>query len=80
MLAVVVVSALKRTLPPYYGMSFDFLGYGSWIFAKGTGNADITHFVIQRILNEMSVSVSQMFILFHSRYLLNPGHSRKRIA
>ena len=76
----VVVILSKATVPPLDAVCFDFLGDGGRILAKRVGNAGITHFVIQRILDEMPVIIGQMFVLFHARYLLNPRRSRKRIA
>jgi hypothetical protein len=78
--AVVVISPIKDSLPPYDGMGFYLLGYGGWILAKDICNIGIGHLVVQRILDDFSFLSSQVFILFHPRYLLNPRRSRKRIT
>ena len=60
------------------GMGFDFLGYGRWILAKGIGNTGISHFVVQRILDDFTVLSSQVLILFHSQSLLKTEMQQKK--
>ena len=79
-LAVVVVSTVESTLPPCNGMRLDFLGYSGWVLAERFRDTDVAHLAIQGILDELPILGTQVLILFHSRYLLNPRHSRKRIA
>ena len=79
-LAIIVVSSVKSALPPRNGVCFDFLGYSSWVLAECIGDAGVAHLAIQGSFDELSILGCQVFILFHSRYLLNPRYSRKRIA
>jgi hypothetical protein len=76
--AVIVVSSMKRAFSPNNGMGFDFLGYGSWVLAKGIGNTGISHFVVQRILDDFTVLSSQVLILFHSQSLLKTEMQQKK--
>ena len=77
--AVVVVASIEPG-PPYNGVRFDFFGYGGRIFPKRLCNAGIAPFEVQQILYDLSLFSGQVFVLFHSRYLLKPRCSRKRIA
>ena len=59
-------------------MCFDFLGYSGWVFTERIGDTDVAHLVIQGILDELAILGSQVFILFHSRYLLKPETQQEK--
>ena len=59
-------------------MYFDFLGYSGWVFTERIGDTDVAHLVIQGILDELTILGSQVFILFHSRYLLKPETQQEK--
>ena len=82
-LVFTIIVVLSKDAGPFqYNMRFNFLGYGGWIFFQFFGDTGITLFVVQGFLYDFPVFSSQVFILFHSRYLLKTEtqHEKNNIS